>query len=687
MPIERAFKTNRIILSETPTSITSVQGKRSDQSFFTNVGSFDLSGKTVLLRKSFDEVKVEYEVVELAPFDPKIARQVLNGDLQGLLNGNSSIELENTAFDAILDRISVDSTKIGTSIGTNLGGFISLAEDPKEHMEANDEPIVSIVTEQVENVQIKKISVKKTEIATLTSATAEDGLLNIAVTTGNPKGIEKVLKEIFEAKDSQIRPNIQQASPVSTRVVTAVKKDISTDVTNKAQKINNKVMADLGNPFQSESQLGFGSLGSSFGNILGAVMAKVRELTPAKNFGDVVSAFPSSVEIPLGTTVTNIQEADGSTNVAKIVDTDRSVSSQVRSSTPPYKIRQSVGEFNGTLTNPSYVFERVDNSEELELELMTSTRELTACVVDWSETFTNNYLDAEMVHKVQLGRVLEKHGNAFAVQLGIEGGIQFHYVIMRDGTIERGRPLSIEAGGFNPWHKRSVYVGFVAGYNAPEGIENPSIFRSSESITPEQWKSFDAFIDVFFKAVPGGEIVGKVDLLPEGVNDAPGFDVREYIETRYKKGTVYGESVRDNPNPKTPTEVVSTLPTKISHPSNPPILQKPNVRDALKKATKTLDTNTGKIKLPTIEELKAADGNLSKLVQDTGILTRDQQGFVDTVTKNFNLGSTQRIGAALENDGLLGAIEENIKQIDVIRNDLINNGYSYNEETDSWSKK
>ena len=686
MPIERAFKTNRIVLSKTPTTVKSVAGKRSDQTFFTGISSFDLSGKTIVLRKTFDEIKVEYEVVETAPFDPKIARQVLNGDLQGLLNGNSSVELENTAFDAILDRLSVDSTKIGTEIGTNLGGFVSLAEDPKENMDANDEPIVSIVTEQVENVEIKKVSVKKTEIATLTSTTGEDGLLNIAITTGNPKGIEKVLKEVFQAKDSQIKPNIQKASPVSTRVETAVKKDISTEVANDAQKINNKVMSDLGNPFQSGSELGFGNMGSSFGNILGAVMAKVRQQVPAQNVGDVVSAFPSSVEIPQGTTVENLQEEDGSTNVAKVVDTDRSVSTQVRSSTPPYKIRQSVGEFNGTLTPSSYVFERVDNSEELELELMTSTRELTACVVDWSETFTNNYLDAELVHKVQLGRVLQKHGNAFAVQLGIEGGIQFHYVIMRDGTIERGRPLSIEAGGFNPWAKRSVYVGFVAGYNAPEGVENPSLFRSSESITPEQWKSFDAFIDVFFKAVPGGEIVGKVDLLPEGINDAPGFDVREYIETRYKKGTIYGENVRDNPQPKTPTEAVSTLPSKVSHPSLPPIAQKPAVRDALKKADKTLDTTTGKIKLPSADELKAADGNLAKLVQDTGILNRDQQNFADAALKNFNLGSVDRIGATLQNDGLLAAIEENIKQIDVIRTDLINNGYSYSEETNSWSK-
>ena len=174
--------------------------------------------------------------------------------------------------------------------------------------------------------------------------------------------------------------------------------------------------------------------------------------------------------------------------------------------------------------------------------------------------------------------------------------------------------------------------------------------------------------------------------MPEGINDAPGFDVREYIETRYKKGTIYGENVRDNPQPKTPTEAVSTLPSKVSHPSLPPIAQKPAVRDALKKADKTLDTTTGKIKLPSADELKAADGNLAKLVQDTGILNRDQQNFADAALKNFNLGSVDRIGATLQNDGLLAAIEENIKQIDVIRTDLINNGYSYSEETNSWSK-
>ena len=689
MIIEKFFSTNVAVLSKTPTSVKSVGGKRKDKSFFSNINDFNLSGNTITLKRTFDEVRVEYEVVETAPFDPKIAKQVLNGDLQGLLSSNSSIELDNTAFNAILDRVSVDSTKIGTALGTNLGGFVSLAEDPKEHMEANDEPIVSIVTEQVENVQIKKVSVKKTEIATLTSSTTEDGLLNIAITTGNPKGIEKVLKEVFQAKDSQIKPNIQQASPISTRVVTAVKKDIPTEVTTSAQKINNKLMSDLGNPFQSGSKLGFGNLGSGFGNILGAIISKARQVATAQSPTDVVSGFPSSVEIPQGVTVDNIQEADGSTNVAKVVDTNRSIGSQVKTSTPTYTIKQSVADFNGTLTPADYVFETVDNSEELELELATSTREITAAVVDWTETFTNNFLDAELVHKVQRGRVLVQYGNAFADQQGVEGGIQFHYVIMRDGTIQRGRPLSIEAGGFNPWHKRSIYVGFVAGYNVPEGTLNPELFRNGSSITPEQWKTFDAFLDVFFKVIPGGEVVGKGGLLQaQGVvNDAPGFEVQNYIETRYKKGTVYGENVFPNTTqPKTPTEIVSTLPTKVSRPALPPIAQKPQVRDALKKANKTLDTNTGKIKLPTVAELKAADGDVAKLVRDTGILDRDQQGFVDQVSKTFNLGSLDRLNATLQNDGLLAAIDENVKQIDSLRTDLINNGYSFNEETNSWSK-
>ena len=688
MPIERAKKTNVIILSKEPVSINSVTGKRSDQTFFTNIQNYSLNGNTIRLKRAFDEIKVDYVDDQPADFDPKVAQAILDGGLGNLLIGNSTNELKGKAFDAQLDRLSVEATKIGEKIGTDLGGFISLAEDAKENLEANDEPIVSIVTEKVDGVNTKKVSVKQTEIATLTGTTADNGLLNIAITTGNPKGIEKVLKEVFTAKDSQIKKNIQNASPVSNRVETAVKKDIATDVSNESQKINQKAMRDLGLPFGSNSELGFGNLGSSFGNILGGVLSKIREVAPAKNIGDVVEGFPTSVQIPEGTTVDNIVEADGTTNVSKVVNKNRNLNKNVKTTSETYQVTRNPGTFTGTTTPSTYKFERVDNAEELELELRTSPREITACVVDWSETYTNNNLDANLVHKVQLGRILDKYGNAFALRLGIEGGIQFHYVIMRDGTIERGRPLSIEAGGFNPWAKRSVYVGFVAGYNTPEGTPNPQLYRSSESITPEQWKSFDIFLDQFYKAVPGGEVVGKTDLLQEGVNDAPGFDVRSYIETKYKKTSVYPDAVlRKTTQPKTKEESVNALPNKTAHPSTPPIAQLPLVKDALKNKDKEFDVATGEFKLPTAKELETAKSDFKTLVSETGLLSRDQKTFFDNSIETLNLGSLKRAAATLENTGLVNDLNIKTEKIDVARTDLLNNGFTFDEALNDWSKK
>ena len=689
MPIERAKKTNVIILSKEPVSITSVTGKRSDQTFFTNIQNYTLSGNTIRLRKAFDEIKVDYVDDQPADFDPKVAQAILNGGLGNLLVGNSTNELKGTAFDAQLDRLAVEATKIGEKIGTDLGGFISLAEDAKENLEANDEPIVSIVTEKVDGVTTKKISVKETEIATLTGTTdAGGGLLNIAITTGNPKGIEKVLKEVFTAKESQIKQNLKNVSPVENRVEEAVKKDIATEVSNESQKINQKAMRDLGLPFGSNSELGFGNLGSSFGNILGGVLGKIREVGTSSKIGEVVGGFPESVQIPSGTTVDNIIEANGNTNVSKIVSKNRNLNKNVKTSAPTYQVTRNPGTFNGTLTPSTYKFERVDNAEELELELRTSPREITACVVDWSETYTNNNLDANLVHKVQLGRILEKYGSQFAIQLGIEGGIQFHYVIMRDGTIERGRPLSVEAGGFNPWAKRSVYVGFVAGYNAPEGTPNPNLYRSSESITPEQWKSFDIFLDQFYKAVPAGEVVGKTDLLDVGVNDAPGFDVRSYLKTKYKKTSIYPDAVlRTTTQPKTKTESVNSLPNETAKSSLPPIAQLPKVKDALKNKDKVFDVTTGKIKLPTEEELETAKSDFKTLVSQTGLLSRDQKSFFDNSIESLNLGSLKRAAATLENNELLKGLDLNTDKIDIARNDLLNNGFSFDEILNDRSKK
>ena len=80
MAIQRAFQTNVITLPVVPTSILSVQGKRKDSQFFTNILDFELVDRTITIRRAYDEVKVEYTVEDKVPFNPQIAKEILNGD-------------------------------------------------------------------------------------------------------------------------------------------------------------------------------------------------------------------------------------------------------------------------------------------------------------------------------------------------------------------------------------------------------------------------------------------------------------------------------------------------------------------------------------------------------------------------------------------------------------------------------
>ena len=98
MPIERAKNTNVVVLTKTPVKINSVQAKRSDQTFFTNVINFTLSDKTVTLRKSFDEIKVDYTDDTPVQYNPKVAKAVLNSGLGNFLKSNDTNEFSSATI-------------------------------------------------------------------------------------------------------------------------------------------------------------------------------------------------------------------------------------------------------------------------------------------------------------------------------------------------------------------------------------------------------------------------------------------------------------------------------------------------------------------------------------------------------------------------------------------------------------
>ena len=192
------------------------------------------------------------------------------------------------------------------------------------------------------------------------------------------------------------------------------------------------------------------------------------------------------------------------------------------------------------------------------------------------------------------------------------GGIAYNYIIRRDGSIQRGKPLFSEPKG-DSWEKYSVKIAFVGGingnyptWNSTNGKANPYIY-STESYTAQQWEAFDTFVETWFKAIPGGQLLGVNEFRPSTIGNQPGFIPSEWAEAKYGKVSAYNGD--DNPvsrddnkkyafspfelNKKVPPVIIqpTKAPRSITPPPAPREEEPPNALTGLAVA-RTLDEKT-----------------------------------------------------------------------------------------------
>tara|TARA_R100001377_G_scaffold81175_1_gene60544 strand:- start:1115 stop:2149 length:1035 start_codon:yes stop_codon:yes gene_type:complete len=177
----------------------------------------------------------------------------------------------------------------------------------------------------------------------------------------------------------------------------------------------------------------------------------------------------------------------------------------------------------GGSTGQSYAFSYVSSLEELEAELRSATREITETVIHWTAHYTNQAsVGAEEVHKMHKQRGFS--------------GIGYHYIIRRDGRIQRGRPINQQGAHARDFghNRKSIGISHVAGYNCVSGTPNPDQYISAASINTAQWKAQKDFLTAFYRVFPGGQVIGHYQCTTTGKAD-PGFDVDAYIKNTFNK--------------------------------------------------------------------------------------------------------------------------------------------------------
>ena len=115
----------------------------------------------------------------------------------------------------------------------------------------------------------------------------------------------------------------------------------------------------------------------------------------------------------------------------------------------PYVIGSFEKEWDEGAGDPYFPY--ISSLEELQAEMRNVDREVTEVVVHWTETHTNKNIGSEEINRYHVG-------------LGLDG-IGYHYVIRRDGSLQRGRPVNIKGqhAPINNHDVRSISIAFVGG--------------------------------------------------------------------------------------------------------------------------------------------------------------------------------------------------------------------------------
>jgi N-acetylmuramoyl-L-alanine amidase len=185
------------------------------------------------------------------------------------------------------------------------------------------------------------------------------------------------------------------------------------------------------------------------------------------------------------------------------------------------------------------VFTYVASVEELDAEFSSVKRDITEVVVHATETYTNKNIGAIEINNIH---------NALG-----HDGIGYHYVIRRDGRLQRGRPINRkgEHAVVNDHDKYSIGLVMVGGINVASGDDNPTDYRSSQSFTREQFTTLEKFLRSFYRKYSGGQVFGHNDI--DEVELDPYFDVVDYVESVFRKSNITTDPA--NSSPLSPAEI------------------------------------------------------------------------------------------------------------------------------------
>lgn len=91
--------------------------------------------------------------------------------------------------------------------------------------------------------------------------------------------------------------------------------------------------------------------------------------------------------------------------------------------------------------------------------------------------------------------------------------IGYHFVIRRDGTVEKGREMGVVGAHAEGWNERSVGICLVGGM-APSKEAGKVSEIPEDNFTNVQFESLETLVTVVHEAYPTAQIIGHYQVEP-----------------------------------------------------------------------------------------------------------------------------------------------------------------------------
>lgn len=519
---------------------------------------YDENSGIITLSRDFKDIRIEYT----PPLDREAIKRIVP-ITSANSNAKSKRKITNSSNNILEAQQENKISNEGTIIGDfkEVEGFKSLSPFAKEGEAISKRVMPVKLTSSVGDGSLSAIATNTSQLTSiLGSNPAATGTLKRIVTSGAPASLLKQMQKNIPKLSPQklrtfasrisVNPSItietlkpeKSPSKVSVQTASNIYKDkLKLALNNSAFNLNPLgAFPGLGRTKQNSAAQFIATLlnkvGSSFGNILNGV----------KVFGDNP---PSSVTSAFGGNIKDLIEVGGSqTNVSSYMSKGNLVDIQ----TPKIVyVLQNKNAFRGYATPENYEFTFVNSTEELIKEFQSSRRgpkceeddaigglaifeddefggppekanaktmqELSKkqALADLTEEIeeTNSQAEGKTAAETALDRISASPNDY---------GMNSHYVILSDGSLQRARPIDIPRSKvvYPRFNKTVLQLTFLTG-GTDNKVPNTKMFET-----------YDRFLKAWFTVFPDCGVYGNGETDEYGGINS--FDVRQSVKSKYR---------------------------------------------------------------------------------------------------------------------------------------------------------